>query len=1028
MDKRVKRYLYINWQKIAASIILGICFSYWIIPELISKPFIRNFFNLRLSATFYLFVSISLLAVSFAYRPLFDFYYRYKNNFKLKEIPFTYVDGVIIFLGTLLVSVSIETIFYLKDIFISREIKLWFVILSLLLFLSYLRILYKSRSCQTEILVLNEKPSNDDYFPDEPINSESEDVFDRKQFVEDLYNRIVRYPFQDSFVFGLYGSWGEGKTSALNLIKNKLYRNKDFIVFEFDPWYYSPSSGLFKGFYDGLYTILNKHFIFPNIKKTFKKYRNLLSSGLKLSGINVDIGVIDESIDDVKRLIENYIQITGKKIVILIDDIDRVQTKNDILQIFQLIKLSAKFNNTIFLLSFDQKIISSYLYQELSDDPSYLEKIIQAPTYLPATEQTMIDNFLYYSHPDQGQISGIDRLFQKLKLESERVKAFDDSFTNLYESKIKKLFKTLRQAKRFLNSIYMSLPSIKNEVNLYDFMILEVIKNIYPDVYEDIWRHSEYYIPSDWSLKTYGSLGLDKKQRNNKIKEYIMKTVENREDPLLELLQTIFFVNLRDALEGSTTHYEGTGNYRAEKRITHPDVFPKYFTMKVPSTELSDQEIEAMLGIWNETDPEDIESKISGDIKRYQENKKLLDLLTKLNIFLPRFEVRIVKPFIRAIYKNIKEFSDAGSELFWTSEFDRAQSLVLHLINEKAEKNEIEPLLIEIIQNTSSVQHAVSIVVSSRKERGGSLFNIYDSINRDNLQKELSQRLHEYYIINGRDIFLEEGDEKKRYAFILYQWGTLSLEDRSEVNKYIFSLIEKHPNYIGKIVVMFIDRIRSFEENIQYDELSKLLDDEALYKLIEKQRDNAYSNQEEKKAIDLFVKAYEKREKVTRQETNKTLFLDALNKQGRDNFNKGDYKAALIGFNRALAMQGWDDEHDWKAEALYEKWKCLLELAWNNDEPMKNYLEHAYVIAKNERQISDLIARRYGDGRPDKAPIEFYYCLFYYLQWYFADSDQKPSIKENFDKHYTPIASGGVAGWNEELKKRFDELMKRISQ
>ena len=69
------------------------------------------------------------------------------------------------------------------------------------------------------------------YYPDDPITDEIEDVLDRKEFVDDLYKQIINYPLSNSFVFGLLGSWGEGKTSVLNLLSNKLYNNKDVIVF-----------------------------------------------------------------------------------------------------------------------------------------------------------------------------------------------------------------------------------------------------------------------------------------------------------------------------------------------------------------------------------------------------------------------------------------------------------------------------------------------------------------------------------------------------------------------------------------------------------------------------------------------------------------------------------------------------------------------------------------------------------------------------------------------------------------------------
>lgn len=859
--RKFKNYILTNWRWIATSSLLGACFSFWFIPKILDNSWVKYFFDLRPSPTLFLLVSISFLLLPLTYKPFLVLYVRYKNNYTLKEIPFTYLDGITLFIAMIISTVTIFHGQIIKNILLSEAVKLWGGTLSIFFLSWYGLISYKGKSFRVLAPPLSvNKPASTDFFPDEPITQENEDLLDRKQFVNDLYNQIIKYPFSDSFVFGLYGRWGEGKTSSLNLLKNKLYQNDDVIVFEFDPWHFSSQAALIKGFYEGLYGALNKKFFLPNIKGLFSRYHRILSTGLKLSGINIDFELSQDSPEDLKEKIQYWLSLTGKKIIILIDDIDRLQNKDEILQIFKIIKLSGRFKNTIFVMSFDPNIISSFLKDVVSVDPSFLDKVVQSPIHLPAVDQDMINRFLFYSYPDQGHISAIDRLFRKLEIDKERIEALEKDFVYLYEAQIKRLFPTLRCAKRYLNGLYSTLPLIKNEVNLQDFLILELIRIFYPEVYEDIWEHPWYYISSGWNEKMYISspLGLasDEKQKYEKIKEHITKIVDRQDksEILLELLKVIFFVEVKNAFERITDHSGVSHTYRAEKRITHSDVFPKYFMLKVPPVELPDETIESLISTWDNTEPSNLESRIIEDFKKFKQEKKLLEFLNKLFIFLPRIATNVAESLVRSIYRNANLFSKEGRKDLWRSEFDRAESLMLHIINEKIVDSKIEPLLIEIITETPVFELATGLVLSCRRERGGSRFNIYENIEIDNLQKKLSERLSHYFIEGDIDIFEEEKDT---FGFILFQWGTANQEDRKKVNEYVFPLVEKDPKYLGKILSGFI----IMGDQIQYSNLTKLYDVNRLYEMVKKHNSNTYSDPKEKSAIDLFIKVYEEEQK-----------------------------------------------------------------------------------------------------------------------------------------------------------------------
>jgi predicted KAP-like P-loop ATPase len=64
---------------------------------------------------------------------------------------------------------------------------------------------------------------------DTPILNVADDLLNRDNFVESLKQSIINYSDNDeSLTIGLYGKWGEGKTSVINLLK-KNWTNKKIL-------------------------------------------------------------------------------------------------------------------------------------------------------------------------------------------------------------------------------------------------------------------------------------------------------------------------------------------------------------------------------------------------------------------------------------------------------------------------------------------------------------------------------------------------------------------------------------------------------------------------------------------------------------------------------------------------------------------------------------------------------------------------------------------------------------------------------
>ncbi len=341
-------------------------------------------------------------------------------------------------------------------------------------------------------------------YPDDAIISDDADMLGRVPFAENLYQQILNLPFRNSFVFGLQGKWGEGKTSVFNLLRRRLEQTQSIILVEFNPWYWTGENSLIDAFYAALERAIRQHYIASRLHATVRKYLHILTVGTQRHGVKIGISIPDNP-QNVRDELERWIERTGCRIVVLVDDVDRLNAA-DALGVFKVAGLSARIRNVVFVLGFDPVVLRRNLEQHLQIDETYLEKVVQKSLHLPSLEQRDIDQFLLFS--DAGRLSAIDRLFKDLSVPKVRIDEFDREFVSLYRRQLWRLFPTLRHAKRFMNGLRTGLSAVANDVNLYDFVLLESVRMHCPELYDDIWWRRTYYLPA-WSLEFQLTLPLD---------------------------------------------------------------------------------------------------------------------------------------------------------------------------------------------------------------------------------------------------------------------------------------------------------------------------------------------------------------------------------------------------------------------------------------------------------------------------------------------------------------------------------------
>ncbi len=460
--------------------------------------------------------------------------------------------------------------------------------------------------------------------PDKAINSCNEDKLNRCNFAKSLGEAIINYKEEESLVIGLLGKWGYGKTSIINMAMEhmaEITKNDENspILIEFNPWIFSNQNQLVKKFFDEFGIKIKD----DGIKDKLKTYVNKLippiiglasvidpartRALIKSSEYFDDIQSEEESLESIKNELNDLIAKKSQRIIVIIDDIDRL-SDFEIQQIFQLVKLLADFPNTIYLLSFDKKVVIKALgnVQRGSAD-KYLDKIVQIPFEVPKIHKKDIEQLLF------GEID---------KVIYEYNDKFDQKYWgNLYHSGLKYFFSSIRDVKRYINTLKFNFEIIKDEVNPVDFLAIIAIQIFAPKVYQGIRNNKNIFSGAfDYSGPNYISI---KEQAKIECDEIIKKADLSIQKHLNELLNYMF--PRLNAIYGNTNYgNDWLSTWRKELRICSPEKFEIYFRLSINEDEISQSEINNILSSVN--NPE----LFTEELLKLNENGKIIEFLELL--------------------------------------------------------------------------------------------------------------------------------------------------------------------------------------------------------------------------------------------------------------------------------------------------------------------------------------------------------------------------------------------------------------
>lgn len=476
----------------------------------------------------------------------------------------------------------------------------------------------------TEIFNLND---------DTPIVNATHDIFERSKIVDAIVKTInLKAKTNHScFAIGIYAKWGEGKTSVLNLIEEKLRSQKDNIVIsKFNPWFFKDQESLLFDFFNSI-DGENVSEVFLN---NLRKYGPIVSMGI--SGVinmfapgvgsilNKSVTKFIDKIPEIKispverkRELSKNIVDSKKHLVILIDDVDRLD-KEETHALFKLIKQTADFDNTIFIIAMDKDVVAKSLCSKFESGDimsgyNFIEKIIQMQLYLPKIHQGQMLEYLN---------SKFDSLTDSLKEHSELI---DETEFVQAKKDINKyvlpLITTAREVIQYINILSYSVPMIYDEVNISDLCLLEALKIIHPQGYNVI-LNNKHIVLKDFN-DTIHSVNrlIDQEMANDEVKkekeEFLKSILSECPENKTYYIQLLIKKILDCYFDGNPVF----SNSASKKRLCSIIYYDKYFIFDVPESIMSDKQVRELTALIKDSDYLGLKENFEDQITKYDNDE-----------------------------------------------------------------------------------------------------------------------------------------------------------------------------------------------------------------------------------------------------------------------------------------------------------------------------------------------------------------------------------------------------------------------
>ncbi len=267
---------------------------------------------------------------------------------------------------------------------------------------------------------------------DKPILSDADDILGFGPFADALAKSLSEMAPEEGIVISIEGEWGSGKTSAIELIYRRLVvreiarervtsiddvslekwstiesswidlrDTRRMHIIRFNPWNFSGQDNLVHAFFKEVGSAID-HQSDGRVALAIKRITSFLPSALSLAGasaasvilgfpaggvgatvgkavgeVSQGIFATSSSLEAAKRELAEALRSSGKRIVVIIDDLDRL-IPSEMRAMFSLVKSLGDLPNVLYVLSFDRDVVTRSMTSGAEQvDQEFLQKLFR---------------------------------------------------------------------------------------------------------------------------------------------------------------------------------------------------------------------------------------------------------------------------------------------------------------------------------------------------------------------------------------------------------------------------------------------------------------------------------------------------------------------------------------------------------------------------------------------------------------------------------------------------------------------------
>ena len=316
-------------------------------------------------------------------------------------------------------------------------------------------------------------PSIEGYIVDHPITAEDEDLLGRSEKAFDLAKKIFHTDTsRAAFTLGLTAPWGAGKTSFMLAMQKYLRDNhsSEIILIDFNPWMYRKAPNLTQIFFEELSRALAPYS--SALASGFMQYVDYILSKenntwIQLGARLLPQGFKAKSTRAQYEFLKKEIGKLGKKIIIFIDDVDRLDSE-ELTELFCLVRNISPFPNMSYILAYDKEYVTNQLKNKFNKDTDrYMVKILQEEYPLAKITPEQLEDAL------MDVLEKLSQGYPHLKEDIQKSGI-----------QLEQHLPTLRTIKRIYNALLSTPQDLRERIAHFDWFVIELIRMQYPLLFD----------------------------------------------------------------------------------------------------------------------------------------------------------------------------------------------------------------------------------------------------------------------------------------------------------------------------------------------------------------------------------------------------------------------------------------------------------------------------------------------------------------------------------------------------------------